>query len=241
MELGEVGGQEKYSALRTSASRVPFARSQHRDQRHGADMTGLHGPLFDGGSSTAIPLNLGISRVILSDGEAIFCSVVRGLAPTQGPQADVAPIASGCGADPELCQLLTRATHCRFEPFQGLGRCKGRSAPMGLNEVYTSTRSKSAPSAQGTHRVLIGTNLFDNPQENAAENFRWRKVPPVAASARFVRRATPFPQESATASSSGRAALVAARANRESLQRANRELTRENRSYAGGRRPDLVG
>jgi len=44
------------------------------------------------------------------------------------PQAGVAP-------NPNPCQLLTRPPHCRFEPFQGLGRSRKRHSPFSLRQA----------------------------------------------------------------------------------------------------------
>ncbi len=110
--------------------------------------------------------------------------------------------------------------------FKELVGARGESAPSAKPTIDASDKLYIPPLeiAPRNARPIVFyfcTKIFDNPQDNAAENFA-DPGSVRSGNARCARRAPPLPRESATASSSGRAALIAARGNRD-LQRANRE------------------
>jgi hypothetical protein len=149
------------------------------------------------------------------------------------PQDHAAPTPRGCGAEPELLQEPPIAV---LSLFKGLAVASGENSRLPRRAIDTVHGLYLLGSKFGRSGVLfsICTRIFDNPQEDAAENFADARSS-VPARARFLRWAPPLPQASATASSSGRTARIAARGIRETaignrkFFRVNRELIRENR------------
>ena len=149
------------------------------------------------------------------------------------PQDHAAPTPRGCGAEPELLQEPPIVV---LSLFKGLAVASGENSRLPRRAIDTVHGLYPLGSKFGRSGVLfsICTKIFDNPQEDAAENFADARSS-VPARARFLRWAPPLPQASATASSSGRTARIAARGIRETaignrkFFRVNRELIRENR------------
>ncbi len=149
------------------------------------------------------------------------------------PQDHAAPTPRGCGAEPELLQEPPIAV---LSLFKGLAVASGENSRLPRRAIDTVHGLYLLGSKFGRSGVMfsICTRISDNPQEDAAENFAEARSS-VPARARFLRWAPPLPQASATASSSGRTARIAARGIRETaignrkFFRVNRELIRENR------------
>jgi hypothetical protein len=99
---------------------------------------------------------------------------------------------------------------------------------------YISLDPKSAPIASAPV-FFICTLTFDILQEDAAE-ISWSRgaAPPGATGARPIRRAPPFPQESRTAPSSGRGALIGTRENSETAIRNREFFSRNQRTFSRG-------
>ena len=129
------------------------------------------------------------------------------------PQDHAAPTPRGCGAEPELLQEPPIAV---LSLFKGLAVASGENSRLRRRAIDTVHGLYLLGSKFGRSGVLfsICTKIFDNPQEDAAENFADARSS-VPARARFLRWAPPLPQASATASSSGRTARIAARGIRE--------------------------
>jgi hypothetical protein len=74
------------------------------------------------------------------------------------PQADVAP-------NPNPCQLFPIAAHCRFEPFQGLGRSRKRRPAFALAALPMSHKTH-------TEKVYFKAN-FSSPRPFALARLRF--------------------------------------------------------------------
>jgi hypothetical protein len=112
---------------------------------------------------------------------------------------------------PNPCQVFAIAARCRFEPFQGPGRRKCRKwrkfapTPTRSRCSYMGSSSKS-----GDRMHACSVFVPYNAKFSRAKLRMFSPAPLIPTGARSLQWAPPLPQASATASSSGRAARIAA-------------------------------
>jgi hypothetical protein len=87
------------------------------------------------------------------------------------PQADEAPNPSGPGAKPKSTPTFSNSSHCRFEPFQGLGRSRKRHPAFALAAPAISKKTHTAT-------VLLKTNF--SPCPSACRQARFPGAPSLS-------------------------------------------------------------